>query len=42
MEAQKIVQEKLDNSEQERVAAEKRSEKQQEKMMELLQLLMNK
>jgi len=42
MEAQKVVQEKLDNSEQDRVAAEKRSEKQQEKMMELLQLLMNK
>jgi len=42
MEAQKIVQEKLDNSEMERVVAEKWSEKQQEKMTELPQLLMNK
>ena len=42
MEAQKIVQQKLDNSVRERAEAEKRSEDRQEKMMELLQLLTNK
>ena len=42
MEAQKMVQKKLDDSVQERVEAEKRSEERQERMMELLQLLMNK
>ena len=42
MEAQKIVQQKLDDSVRERAGAEKRSEDRQEKMMELLQLLTNK
>ncbi|PWW80842.1 hypothetical protein C7212DRAFT_340965 [Tuber magnatum] len=39
IEAQKIVQQKLDNSVREHAEAEKRSGEQQEKMMELLQLL---
>lgn len=42
MEAQKIVQQKLDDSVRERVEAERRSEDRQEKMMKLLQLLTNK
>ena len=42
MEAQKIVQQKLDKSVKERAEAEKRSEDRQAKIMELLQLLTNK
>jgi len=42
MEAQKIVQQKLDESVKERAEAEKRSEDRQAKIMELLQLLTNK
>jgi len=42
MEAQKIVQQKLDASVKEQAEAEKRSEDRQAKILQLLQLLTNK